>query len=170
MHASPLRIGKLAVICVPILAAATLAVGTSAIARPSDAKTNGSGSRTEAVVGGRQAGFKLTLASFLGLRAAITRGDDPKTMVLPATAIAAWGHAIPGAFPADVQSPLSKALPSIASDRAGFEARAADMAAAAAQLATLAKAGDAGALNAQWEVLKNSCAACHDKYRAEEKR
>ncbi len=157
----------------PLFAAALclVIVGGGATAQPAGTKASAKQSaRSEAIVSGRQAAFKLSLASFLGLKAAITRGDDPKTMILPASALAAWGRALPGMFPADVESPLSKGLPTISSDRAGFDARAADMAAAAAQLATLAKAGDAAALSAQWDVLKGSCSACHDKYRAEEKR
>lgn len=122
----------------------------------------------DAVVAGRQAAFKLSLASFLGLRAAIGRGDDPKTMVLPATALSAWGKAIPGMFPAVPQPPTSKALKTIWTDRAGFEAAAMTMSAAAASMATLAKAGDGPGAAAQWEVLKASCNACHDKYRAED--
>ena len=162
----------------PLFAAALFAAapclviaGGGATAQPAPSKADAKATaRSEAIVSGRQAAFKLSLASFLGLKAAITRGDDPKTMILPASALAAWGRAIPGMFPAEAPSPSSKALPTVWSDRAGFEVRAADMAAAAAQLATLAKAGDGSALNAQWEVLKGSCSACHDKYRAEEKR
>ena len=156
------------------LFAATLCfvvAGGGATAQPASSKAAAKASaRSEAIVSGRQAAFKLSLASYLGLKAAITRGDDSKTMILPASALAAWGRAIPGMFPPEAPSPSSKALPTVWSDRAGFEARAADMATAAAQLATLAKAGDGSALNAQWEVLKGSCSACHDKYRAEEKR
>ena len=126
--------------------------------------------RDDAVVRARQAAFKLSLASFLGLKAAIARGDDPRTMVQSASALAAWGRAIPGSFPPDASAAGTKALPAIWSDRAGFEARAADMSAAAGKFAELARAGDATALSAQWDVPKGTCAACHGKYRAEDEK
>lgn len=122
------------------------------------------------VVGARRAAFRLSLASFVALNAAIKRGDDPKTLVLPASAIASWGKAIPAMFPPGSVTPESEALPNIWSDRAGFEAAAADMSAAAAKLADLAKAGDTAALPPQWDALKASCAACHDKYRKPEEK
>lgn len=151
----------------PMIAVAGVLAMVSASARPPQSDGSGTGAdRHDAVVDGRQAAFKLSLSSFLALKAAITRGDDPKTMVQPAKALAAWGRAIPGMFPSDVHSPRSRALLHIWADRAGFTARAADMATAAEKFASLAAAGDAAALSAQWDVLKGSCAACHDKYRA----
>ena len=145
-----------------VLAAATLSLAVAAAARPADAPP---ADPHAGVIQARQAAFKLSLASFLGLKAAITRGDDPKTMVLPASAIAGWGKAIPTMFPPGSQSAASGALPNVWSDRAGFESAAADMSAAAAKLADLAKAGDAPGVAAQWEVLKGACGNCHTKYR-----
>ncbi|OYW23547.1 cytochrome c [Sphingomonas sp. 32-62-10] len=153
----------------PMIAALLVSIASGASAGPRDrAETEMARDGHSAIIAGRQAAFKLTLASFVGLKAAITRGDDPKTLVLPASAIAAWGKAIPSMFPAHSDGPASKALPTIWSDGTAFEARATDMAAAADKLAALAKAGNAAALPAQWDSLKGSCAACHIKYRAED--
>ena len=58
------------------------------------------------------------------------------------------------------------ARPEIWSDRAGFEAKAADYAAAADRLAELAAGDDAAAFAAQWTVVRSSCQACHDGYKA----
>ncbi len=123
------------------------------------------------VVAARQAAFKLSLAAFLSIKAGIARGDDVKTMILPASAIAGWGKAIPAMFPPGSMTPESEALPVIWTDRAGFEAAATAMSDAAGKLATLAKAGDTDGFTAQYAELGKSCGACHTKYRkAEEKK
>lgn len=123
-----------------------------------------------AVVQARQAGFRLTVASFLNLKAAIARGDDVKTLVLPASAIAGWGKAIPAMFPPHSDTPESGALPTAWSDRAGFEAAAAKMSAAAAQLAELGKAGDTAGFATQFGELGKTCGACHTSYRKPEEK
>lgn len=123
-----------------------------------------------AVVQARHAGFRLTLASFLGIKAAIARGDDVKTLVLPASAIAGWGKAIPAMFPPHSDTPESEALPNVWSDRAGFEAAAAKMSAAAATLAALGKAGDTAGFATQYGELGKTCGACHTTYRKPEEK
>jgi cytochrome c556 len=60
------------------------------------------------------------------------------------------------------------ALPSIDADRADFDAKAKAFAAEAMKLKTLASAGDAAAVQAQFQELGKSCGACHTKYRAKE--
>ena len=149
-----------------ILAASTLSLTAAAIARPADTPMKApdhAATDHMAVVQARQAAFKLSLASFLAIKVGITRGDDVKTMILPASAIAGWGKAIPAMFPPG--SAGGDAMPNIWTDRAGFEAAAAKMSTAAAKLADLAKAGDAPGAAAQWDVLKGACGECHTKYR-----
>jgi cytochrome c556 len=68
-------------------------------------------------------------------------------------------------FPPGSGTASSGALPTVWSDRAGFEASAAAMTAAASKLADLAAAGDAAGANAQWDALKAACNDCHTKYR-----
>ena len=58
------------------------------------------------------------------------------------------------------------AKPEIWSDRAGFEAKAADYAAAADRLAELAAGDDAAAFAAQLAVVRASCQSCHDGYKS----
>jgi cytochrome c556 len=151
-----------------ILAASTLSLTAAAVARPAD--TPMKAPDHAAVIQARQAGFKLSVASFLAIKIGIGRGDDAHLYALPANALAAWGKAIPTMFPPGSDGATSNALPTVWSDRAGFEAAAATMSAAAAKLAELSKAGDAPGVAAQWDVLKGSCSDCHTKYRkAEEK-
>lgn len=143
-----------------ITALATTAIARSAATTPS----------ADALVTARQAAFRLNLASFLAIKAAIARGDDVKTLALPAGAMAAWARAMPGLFPVGSTNASSKALPTIWRDRAGFEAAAANMATVSAKLNELAKAGDVQGFTAQYAELGATCNACHDKYRAEDKR
>lgn len=120
------------------------------------------------VVAARQAAYKLSAVDLFSIKAAIARGDDVKTLAFPATALAAWGKAIPAMFPPGSDTPQSNALPVVWSDRAGFEAAAATMSAAAAKLADLAKAGDTAGFATQFAELGKSCGGCHQKYRKPE--
>ena len=120
------------------------------------------------MVAARRAAFKLSAVDFLGIKAAIARGDDVKTLAFAAGALAGWGKVIPTMFPSGSTTPESEALPEIWSDRAGFEAAAANMAAASAKLAELAKAGDTAGFATQFGEVGKSCGACHTKFRKPE--
>ena len=73
------------------------------------------------------------------MKAAADAGADVHSLVLPARALARWARTLPTMFPAGTNLPISKALPAVWSDRAGFEARAAAYAAAAQALAEAAQ-------------------------------
>lgn len=118
-----------------------------------------------AAVAARQASFKLSAVAYLGIKAAIARGDDVKMLAFPAGALAGWAKAIPSMFPPGSTTPASDALPTVWTDRPGFEAAAANMAAAATKLADLAKAGDTAGFAAQYGELGKTCGGCHEKYR-----
>jgi cytochrome c556 len=119
-------------------------------------------------IAGRQAAFRLSGALVGSIKGAIERGDDVTSQAFAARAIAGWAKALPGMFPAGSDGAPSNALPTVWSDRAGFEAKAADYAAAAAKLADLAKAGDKPGFAAQFAALGKTCGACHSGYRKSE--
>ncbi|MBW8841321.1 MAG: cytochrome c [Sphingomonadales bacterium] len=121
------------------------------------------------LIAARQAGFRLQGAAFGGMKGVIDAKGDVKTQAFAASAIAGWARAVPGLFPAGSDGGTTKALPTIWSDRAGFEKAAATLATEAAKLADLAKAGDQPGFAAQWGVVRGACSACHDKYRVAEK-
>ena len=150
----------IAVIALAAAVALSAGGGFAALARPATATPDHA-----PVVAARQAAFKLSAAAFLGIKAGIARGDDVKTMALPASALAGWAKAIPAMFPPGSTTPASEALPTIWTDRPGFEAAAATMAAAATKLTDLAKAGDTPGFAAQYAELGKTCGACHEKYR-----
>ena len=136
------------------------------------ALTAAAGSRrddADQLIAARQAGFKLQGAAFGGMKAVIDAGGDVKTQAFAASAIAGWARALPGLFPAGSDGGSTKALPTVWSDRAGFEKAAATLDAEATKLAALAKAGDQPGFAAQWTVVRNACSACHDNYRVSDK-
>lgn len=145
-------------------AAAVLFASVAATARGSHAVAVAA-DPTADVVAGRKAAFLMSGALFGQIKAGVDRGDDPKTLGFAARALSRWASAIPGMFPAGSNTATSEALPAVWSDRAGFEAKAADYAAAAARLADLAKAGDKPGFAAQFAVVGGTCKACHDAYR-----
>ncbi len=121
------------------------------------------------LIAARQAAFKLSGADFGGMKAVIDAKGDVKTQAFAARALAGWAKALPGLFPAGSDGGTTEALPTIWSDRAGFEKAAASLATEATKLADLAKAGDQPGFAAQWTVVRGTCSACHDTYRVPDK-
>ena len=131
---------------------------------------NAQGEGAAGVVKGRQAGMMLSGVAMGAIKASIDAQQAPSTQRFNSRALARWAHAVPGMFPAGSGAEAgvpTHAKPEIWSDRAGFEARAADYAAAADRLAELAAGDDAAAFSAQWTVVRASCQACHTPYKAE---
>lgn len=145
------------------LAGAALLLGT-AVASASGNRPVAAADASSAIAG-RQAAFRMSGALVNGMKGTIERGDDVASQAFAARALAGWAKAIPGMFPAGSDGAPSNALPTVWSDRAGFEAKAADYAAAAAKLADLAKAGDKAGFAAQLGEVGKACGACHDGYR-----
>jgi cytochrome c556 len=147
-----------------IIGLAAAAVGQTAPA-PAPAKASG----YEGAVIGRKAGFLLSAANFGAMKGAIDRGDDVKSQAFAARSLARWAKAIPVMFPPGSAGIAgTEALPTIWSDPAGFEKAAADYAAAADQLASLAAAGDKAGFAAQWATVRGACNSCHQAYRKPE--
>jgi cytochrome c556 len=117
------------------------------------------------VIAARQAAFAMSGASIGGIKAALANGADVTTLGFPAGGIAKWARALPGLFPAGSGGAPSRALPTVWSDRAGFEKAAADYASAAGAMAAAAKAGDKDAFTAAFAQTTQTCDACHKAYR-----
>lgn len=129
---------------------------------------NAQGEGAAGIIEGRQAAMMLSGVAMGSIKAAIDAQQAPATQRFNTRALARWAHAVPGMFPAgsDAGAP-THAKPEVWSDRAGFEAKAADYAAAADHLAELAAGDDAAAFSAQWTVVRQSCQACHTAYKAD---
>ena len=124
----------------------------------------------EQIVAARQSAFHLSAATFGPMKAAVESGAEVKPLAFGARGLARWAKTLPTMFPDGTQLPGSRALPAVWTDRAGFNARAAAFAQATDRLAAAAQAGDKAAFAEAWKATGASCGACHDAYRAEEKR
>ncbi|MDI1327914.1 MAG: cytochrome c [Brevundimonas sp.] len=129
---------------------------------------NARGEGEAAIIQGRQGAMMLSGVAMGAMKSAIDTGQAPSTQRFSTRALARWAHAVPGMFPAGTGPEAgvpTRAKPEVWSDRAGFEARAADYAAAADRLAELAGGEDAAAFSAQWSVVRQSCNTCHTAYK-----
>lgn len=120
------------------------------------------------IVAARQSSYVLSGGAFAAMKAAADAGADVHGLVFPARALARWAQTLPSMFPAGTNLPTSHALPTVWSDRAGFEARAAAYADAARALAQAAQSGDRAAFLTQWTAVRATCGACHDTYKSSE--
>jgi cytochrome c556 len=146
-----------------LLAAALVAIPLAAAAQTAPVPA---GMTPEQVVAARQSGYALSFGTFSAMKAAADAGADVHALAQPARTLARWARTLPSLFPAGTNLPSSKALPTVWSDRAGFEARAAAYADAARALAQAAQSGDRAAFLTQWAAVRATCGACHDAYRA----
>jgi cytochrome c556 len=121
----------------------------------------------EAFVKARQAGMAMSGSVVGGIKAALDAGQAPATQRNSARALARWAHALPELFPegTDPASLETGAQPAVWTDRDGFNARAAEFAAAADRLAELSQGEDAAAFSAQWTAVRAGCQSCHSVYK-----
>ena len=133
-----------------------------------DARIHG---KPEDIVAGRRAGMALAGAALGSMKSAMDGGAAARTQAFAAGAVARWGQAIPGMFPAgtdpEAMGELTHAKAEVWSQRADFEAKAAALATEAGKLAELARADDAAGFTAQWTVVRATCQSCHATYKAE---
>ena len=117
------------------------------------------------IVAARQAALHLSGATMGNMKAVIDQGGDVTKQVYAARGIARWARALPTMFPDSTRGITpSRARPEIWDNRADFEAKAANYAAAATRLAEVAQGGDRAAVAAQFDVVRASCQACHERY------
>lgn len=120
------------------------------------------------LISARVAGMHMAATLFYrGVKTAVTSGADVRQIFHEPEGLALWGNAIPGLFPAGSGGEGSRARPEIWTNRADFERKAADLAAAATRLAERARAGDQTGFATQADAVEAACAACHSAYRSE---
>jgi cytochrome c556 len=126
------------------------------------------------VVAGRKAAFSLSAVTVGAIKAGIDSNAPLQSQGFAVGALKKWSHALPGMFPAGTSVAdlpgATAAKPEIWTDRAGFEAKAAEYAAAVDHLSELAQANDVEGFNAQFAVVRSSCGSCHSVYRVEQPR
>ena len=143
-------------------------IGVAALAGAASAQQ--SASPANDIVATRKAGFAMSAVTVGAINAGIEADAPLASQGFAVGALRKWAHAIPGAFPAGTSATdlpgATAAKPEIWTDRAGFEAKAGDYAAAAARLQELIAAGDTAGAQAQFMVVRASCQSCHDAYRS----
>ena len=147
-------------------AAALVLAGCASHAPPGTAAASAEPSPQQ-LVAARQAAFHLSGSAMGNMKAAIDRGDDPRTQAYAARGVARWARALPTMFPASTQGVTpSRAKPEIWAAKPDFEAKAAAYAAAAEALAEAAAGGDRAAFASAHAATAATCKACHDLYQA----
>ncbi len=119
----------------------------------------------EQIVRARQAAYGLSAATFGEMKIAIDSGGDVKPLVFGSTMLTRWARTLTTLFPGGSNVPPTNARAEVWKNRAGFNERAGAYAAAAAKLGDAAKAGDKAAFADQWNVVRDTCKACHDSFR-----
>jgi cytochrome c556 len=121
------------------------------------------------IVAARQASFALSTASLGMIKTTLDSGGPIDGLAFTAGGLNRWATALPSMFPAGTGPDAiasTKAKPEIWSDRAGFEAKAADYQAATARLRDAIAAGDRAAASEAWTATRATCGSCHDAYRS----
>jgi cytochrome c556 len=148
------KLGLVAVVCA--LGAAGLAAAQSAQPIPTSPDT---------YVSARQTALDLSATTFGSMKAAVDAGQAPKTQAFAARALNRWAKTLPSLFPEGSGTASSKALPTVWSDRAGFEKAASGYADATARLQAAAEADDKAAFAEAWAATRDACGSCHKSYR-----
>lgn len=121
------------------------------------------------IVATRQAAFMMSGVAMGSIKSGLDSGAELRTLGFPTAGLANWAAALPSTFPAGTGPEAfpdgTRAKAEIWTDRAGFEAKAADYAAATARLRDAVTAGDAALAQTEWAAVRTSCGACHDAYR-----
>ena len=117
------------------------------------------------IVAARQSALHLSGAAMGNMKAVIDAGGDVRTQVYAARGVMRWARVLPTLFPDSTRAITpTRARPEIFDNRADFEAKAAAYAEAATHLAEAAQSGDRAAFAAQFDVTRNACQACHERY------
>ena len=118
------------------------------------------------VIKQRQDNRKETAATMRSIKGVIDAKGDVKAVVASAAKLKQLENAFEKMFPAGSDKGETKALPTVWSDSAGFQAASKNADAAYDKLAVAAGSGDLAAVTAAFGDTGKACGACHDKFRA----
>lgn len=119
---------------------------------------------TADVVETRKQEFRNNVTALKAIRAAI-KDDDLAAVASNADMVADWSARMTDYFPEGSDQGKTNARAEIWSNWAGFTAAARDAEDAATRLAALARAGDAGQMDAGFGALANTCKSCHMSFK-----
>lgn len=140
------------------IAAAAIAVATSALAQP----------KPEAFVKHRQSAFAL-MGWYFGPMGGVAKGEKPfnkDEMTKAATLVATMAKLPYDSFPVGTETVgNTQALPTVWSNNAKFKELAAKLGTETDTLAKMASAGDEAGFKKQFGVVGGTCKACHDDFK-----
>lgn len=118
------------------------------------------------VIKERQENRKQTAAAMRAIKGVIDAKGATTGAVEQAAKLKQLEVAFVNLFPAGSDKGETKALPTVWSDSAGFQAASKNAEAAFDKLSVAAGSGDMAALTAAFGDAGKACGACHDKFRA----
>ena len=118
------------------------------------------------VIKERQDNRKQVAAAMRSVKGVIDSKGDTKAVVEAAAKMKTLEAAFDKQFPAGSDKGDTKALPTVWSDMASFQAASKNADAAFDKLAVAAGSGDLAAVTAAFGEAGKACGACHEKYRA----
>lgn len=113
----------------------------------------------------RRAGLKNIGEQFQAIKAVSDARGDLRPLAPRLDEMITFFRGLPERFPAGSGTGDTRALPTIWSDRAGFEQAAANVVTQLTALRGLAAAGDNAAFPAAFNATGAACGACHRPYR-----
>jgi len=118
------------------------------------------------VIKQRQENRKQTAATMRAIKGVIDAKGDVKTIVPQAAKLKELELAFVKLFPAGSDKGDTKALPTVWSDMAGFQAASKNVDGAYDKLAVAAGSGALAAVTTAFGDTGKACGACHEKFRA----
>lgn len=117
------------------------------------------------VIAQRRAGLKHVGEQFQAIKGVSDARGDLRPLAPEIDGIITFFQGLPALFPEGSGTGNTRALPTIWSDRAGFEQARANLLTQLAALRTLAANGDNAAFPAAFNATGAACGACHRPYR-----
>lgn len=123
--------------------------------------------KAQEIVAARRAAYFLSTQAVGQIKAATEEGGDLRRAEAGGRMLANWAKVLPTMFPEGSNVEGTRALDTVWSDRAGFEARAADYQQAASEVARIAAEGNREETAKAFMAMAATCHACHTAYRKE---
>lgn len=117
------------------------------------------------VIAQRREGLRGMGRHMEAIKAVTDARGDTRPLVERVDAMIVFYRGLPALFPPGSDSGDTRALPTVWSDRAGFETAAANMVTALGTLRGAAASGDVAATTAAFNQTGSTCGACHRNFR-----
>jgi cytochrome c556 len=117
------------------------------------------------VIAQRREGMRMEARQMEAIKSVLDARGDTRPLVERADTIAGFYRNLQELYPAGSGTGATRALPTIWSDAAGFEAARTTILGALATMRSAAASGDVAATTAAFNQVGSACAACHRAYR-----